>query len=211
MFVCKFCDKQSNSSYGIKNHEASCKLNPNRRIRVGCNKGKTADTCEWIKRQTDTYKKHLLEGKFQPSWLGQHHTEAQKQKISLKMLGNSNNNPDKTGRGKKGWYKGFYCSSTYELAYIIYCLDNDIPIQRYKGYYWYEYNGKKHKYFPDFILEDGSLVEIKGYWTELVDIKANAVHDRKLTILYYNDLKYAFDYVCNKYNIKEDKLELLYE
>lgn len=127
------------------------------------------------------------------------------------MLGNSNNNPSKTGRGKKGWYKGFYCSSTYELAYIIYCIDNSIPIERYKGFYWYEYNGKRHKYFPDFILGDGSLVEIKGFWTDLVDIKANAVYDRKLSILYYDDLKDILHYVCNKYNVKETNLELLYE
>ena len=39
-------------------------------------------------------------------------------------MGNHNNNPNKTGKGKKGWYKGFFCSSTYELAYVIFCLDH---------------------------------------------------------------------------------------
>ena len=43
-------------------------------------------------------------------------------------LRKTNANPNKTqnrgcGRGKAGWYKGFYLNSVYELAYLIYCLD----------------------------------------------------------------------------------------
>lgn len=211
MYICKFCGRCSTSKQGNTNHESSCKSNPNRNIRVSHLKGKSASNCESIKRQKETYQKHLTECNFKPSWSGRKHTEEQKRKISSKMLGNSNNDPNKTGKGKKGWYKGFYCSSTYELAYIIYCLDNNISIERYKGYYWYEYENKKHKYFPDFILGDDSLVEIKGFWTELVDVKAAAVNDRKLTILYYDDLKDILKYVCSKYNVKENKLEVLYE
>ena len=32
--------------------------------------------------------------------------------------------------GKKGVYKGIHCDSTYELAFLIYCLDNEIKIIR---------------------------------------------------------------------------------
>ena len=29
------------------------------------------------------------------------------------------------GRSKSGWYKGYYCNSSYELAWVIYSLDNN--------------------------------------------------------------------------------------
>ena len=73
----------------------------------------------------------------------------------------------------------------------------------------YEYNGEKHRYYPDFELDDGSLIEIKGFNNKLVDIKASAVKDKKLVILYYSDIKYMFDYVKDHYTYK--KLEDLYE
>ena len=31
-----------------------------------------------------------------------------------------------SGRGKKGWYKGYYCDSTWELAWVIYQLDHGV-------------------------------------------------------------------------------------
>ena len=36
----------------------------------------------------------------------------------------------KHGNGKKGYYKGIYCDSTWELAFLVYCFDNNIPIIR---------------------------------------------------------------------------------
>lgn len=41
-------------------------------------------------------------------------------------------------RGKHGWYKGIYCDSTYELAYVIYCLDHNIPIRRCEEVFEYK-------------------------------------------------------------------------
>lgn len=34
------------------------------------------------------------------------------------------------GRGKSGWYKGFWCDSSWELAFLIYHLEHEIPISR---------------------------------------------------------------------------------
>ena len=114
-----------------------------------------------------------------------------------------------SGRGKKGWYKSFYCDSTYELVYVIYNLDHNISFKRCKRIYEYEYQGEKHKYYPDFELEDGSLIEIKGYVNGQVYAKLNSVKDRPIKMLTIKDLKYAFDYV--KENYTYDKLEDLYE
>lgn len=105
----------------------------------------------------------------------------------------------------------FYCSSTYELAYLIYCLAHKINIKRYDGYYTYEYLGEKHRYYPDFII-DGTIIEIKGFWTPQVDAKTNSVTDKPIKVLYRNDLSYVFDYIKDTYSKTIDKdVQDLYE
>lgn len=78
-----------------------------------------------------------------------------------------------SGRGKKGTYKGYYCDSSWELAYVIYNLDHNIEFERNEQLFPYEFNGEQHNYKPDFI-EGDTYVEIKGYFTEQVKAKENA-------------------------------------
>ena len=101
-------------------------------------------------------------------------------------------------KGKHGYYKGIYCDSTYELAYLIYCLDHNIDIKRCDESFEYELNGTKHMYHPDFIV-DGTIIEIKNYYREVNDIKLNAVN-KPSKILYFNDLIPCFEYVSKTYN-----------
>lgn len=65
-------------------------------------------------------------------------------------------------KGKKGWYKGIYCDSSWELAYIIHCQANGKSIERCKEIRKYIFEEKEHQYHPDFIV-DGTIVEVKGY------------------------------------------------
>lgn len=90
---------------------------------------------------------------------------------------------------KRGRYKGIWCDSSYELAYLMYCIDKCIPIQRNEKFFIYEYNGKKHKYYPDFIV-NGNLVEIKGFIRGIDKAKFKSVHDKGI------ELKV----ICGKYN-----------
>ena len=69
------------------------------------------------------------------------------------------------GYGKHGWYKGYWCDSSWELAWVIYNLDHGIKFERCKEKFEYEFEGKKYHYYPDFKLENGTYVEIKGYET----------------------------------------------
>lgn len=115
-----------------------------------------------------------------------------------------------SGRGKKGWYKGFFCDSQYELGYVIYCLDHGIKIERNKKGYEYIYNNEKHIYLPDFIV-NGELVEIKGFYREIDNIKLAAVLDKKITILYTKDLKFVSDYLQEKYGLDIDHVFIMYE
>ena len=67
------------------------------------------------------------------------------------------------GRGKKGWYCGIWCDSTWELAWVIYQIEAGISFARNTDAFYYEFEGKKWRFFPDFRLSDGLLVEIKGW------------------------------------------------
>lgn len=107
----------------------------------------------------------------------------------------------KSGRSYHGYYKGIWCDSTYELAYLIYCLDHNIDIKRCNETFKYEYENKIHEYHPDFEV-NGILIEIKGYYTELVDIKASSIIEKPYKILYYDDLQEVFEYVAITYNKK---------
>ena len=154
--------------------------------------------------------------------VGRKHSDETKQKISLSLKGKSNGialTPEKeterrrklseiakkrnfggyvkgSGNGKKGWYKGFFCDSSWELAYVIYCLDHSLSIERNKEKRTYTYKGKTKKYIPDFIVSS-RLVEIKGFKTDEWEAKLKFNPD--ITVLYEEDLSSVFEYVKSTY------------
>lgn len=101
-----------------------------------------------------------------------------------------------SGRGKSGWYKGIYCDSSWELAFVIFHIDNNLFIERCKEKRKYLFNGKEHIYIPDFITDEG-IIEIKGYKTDQWIEKQKSNPDIK--VLYKNDIKFYLDYVIQKY------------
>lgn len=118
-----------------------------------------------------------------------------------------------SARGKSGYYKGIWCDSTYELVYLIYNIDNGADIKRNTLKFSYNYNGKTHKYLPDFIV-NGELVEIKNFWSEIVQAKLDCVPE-KISILYYDDLEEMMSYVDKNYGTwhkrKKNNYEVLYD
>lgn len=115
-----------------------------------------------------------------------------------------------SGRGKSGLYQNIWFSSTYELAYFLWCKHHNLDIKRSDRIYNYEYQGSKHKYHPDFEV-NGEIVEIKNYRSELTDIKTASVTDIPIKVLYGDDLKNVFEEVklITGLNIKD--LHQLYE
>ncbi len=101
-----------------------------------------------------------------------------------------------SGRGKHGWYKGIWCDSSYELAWVIYQLDHNIPFTRNTQSYEYTFNKKQYQYYPDFI-QDGKIIEIKGFVNEQTLAKIKSVPN--LIVLMRDDLRKEFDYVIRKY------------
>ena len=114
-----------------------------------------------------------------------------KVKVAVKQHGGNFNN---TRNAKYGTYKGIQCDSSYELAYLIYCLDHNISIIRNTQGFQYTYNNQIHTYYPDFIV-DGVYVEIKNYWSEQVQAKIDALPESiKYTIIYKDQIKKYINY-----------------
>lgn len=115
-----------------------------------------------------------------------------------------------SGRGKKGWYKGFYCRSTWELAWLIYEIEvNNSKVEACKESFEYELDGKKHKYYPDFKIGE-VYYEIKGWHRPDVDAKMQQFPKDKEYILIEGKKQIAkyLDYATEKYG---RDLTLLYE
>lgn len=144
-----------------------------------CNKAlpfeiRTRKTCsEKCYRQlmSEKAKKHSLGG-YQPNAIKKHH---------------------------KGNYKGIHCDSSWELAYLVYCLENNIKIQRCNQYFYYLYKGVQRKYYPDFIV-DGIFIEIKAVFTQQVAAKIYYFpKNEQLQVLYKKDIEKYLTYCIHKY------------
>ena len=72
--------------------------------------------------------------------------------------------PIGSGNGWSGWYKGNYFRSIMELSYLKYLYDNNIKFISAESKQYaiqYEINGTKRNYFYDYILDNGTHIEIK--------------------------------------------------
>lgn len=206
MVECSYCNKKV-KPLGRSMHERYCSSNPNRLTKghggakKGCipwNKGKTL---------SQDYKDKIsesLKGKSTGIASTKKAEAARKLKISETMKKNPNAGGLRkgSGRGRKGRYKGYWCDSTWELAWVIYNLDHGIHFERnYEGFE-YVYENRKHKYYPDYIIE-GVYYEIKGRRSyKSLDNKTKAKiksFNKELNVLYENEMKPILEYVVNKY------------
>lgn len=115
-----------------------------------------------------------------------------------------------SSRSKKGWYKGYWCDSSYELAYLIYNLDHGIKIERNVTGFDYTFDSKQHLYYPDFIV-NGKYIEIKNFRSKLTDAKLS-FFPYDIEIYYSDTIEPFLNYVKSKYgnnfiNLYEEKKE----
>lgn len=145
-----------------------------------------------------------LKGKSTGKGLTEESENIRRLKISSTMKKNPNAGGIRqgSGYGKGGWYKGYWCDSTWELAWIIYHIDNNIKFERNKEGFEYLYQDSVSKYYPDFIIDD-IYYEIKGRrcyddLDEKVKSKINQFSN-KLIILYEDDIKKYLKYTISNY------------
>ena len=201
-YVCPYCGKKYDSKSnaigthiwrmhgdGINHH-----TKPTYHFKKGYipwNKGLTQETDARVKKGEDAVRAfyEVHDGWFK----GKHHTKETRNKLSK-----TGGYRPGSGRGKSGWYKGFWCDSSWELAYVIYCLDNHIPIQRNTQKFEYIFEGKKYHYTPDYELSNQRYVEVKGYLNEKWSAKVEQF-PYQLTVLGEEEMKPMFHYVQEKY------------
>lgn len=234
---CQYCGKECKSINSLIQHEIRCKLNSNKINLSYLNNNKKGIHVgyKWITNgieqkfiKNDLVDKYINEGwKYGMSDLSKQNISKnhninkstgraktiekeseRKQKISQSLKGNKNWMFNKTrGNGKKGWYKGIFCDSTWELAYLVYCLENNINIKRCQLKFEYIWNNEKHIYIPDFIINDNELIEIKGRKTKQSEEKHKQFPNIK--VIDYELIKPYLEYVKNKYG--EEFWKYLYE
>lgn len=198
---CKYCGKECKNHNSLINHERMCKLNPESSFRekftyknhISWNKGLTKETDSRVKQQSESqleyYKTH--EG----TMMGKHH--------SPEVLAKFN----RYHSSKRGIYQDILFMSTWELAYYLYMKDQGHNIIRCEDWYEYEIEGIVHRYNPDFIVDGTQIIEIKGYKTDIDDIKWKCIPN--LIIINKNKIKPYVKYVKDKYQV--EKLEDLYD
>lgn len=138
--------------------------------KTGWKKGKTAASCPVIAKSVETMKATKKANPAAAGFTkGSKHSEESLEKIRAGSSGNGGYRPG-SGRGKKGWYKGIQCDSSWELAFVLWCELRDRPVKRATKIFQYRYKGKLREYHPDFRYKtaDGAwkYLEIKGYISE---------------------------------------------
>lgn len=109
-----------------------------------------------------------------------------------------------------GYYKGIYCGSSWELAFLIFNLDAGKKVERCQITIPYEYNGEQHNYFPDFIM-DNVIYEIKGFENEDVKIKTQAtIHAGfEIVVLRKKEINPIIKDLKKRYGVKD--ITVLYD
>ena len=168
------------------------------RDRSGWNKNLTKENSPSLKKVSETHKRHLEEGLFHPGFKGKSHSN--KTKENWKKNPNMGGLREGSGRGIKGWYKQFYCRSTWELAWLVYNIEHGVVVKQCHESFEYLFEEEKHKYYPDFIVED-RYFEIKGYRDKKVKSKIDQFPLDKTLIMIEGkkEIKTYLEYVIKKY------------
>lgn len=114
-----------------------------------------------------------------------------------------------SSRSKHGRFRGIWCDSLYELCFLIYHLDNKIPIERNTTKFSYYFDDSPHSYLPDFRVR-GVLHEIKGFDSPKHQAKLLAVNEPITCTLGAQNFPYIA-YVMTKYCLPYSRLPELYE
>ena len=216
-YVCKFCGKICKNDNSLRNHERLCKNNPNRQESyimkknkqgncTAWNKGLTKETDERVAKYAATYHNRIENGEIDFYWLGKHH----KPETIKKMKANSGGLRIGSGKGKMGWYKGYYCRSSWELAWIVYQLDHNVIPEQCSESFEYMIGDEVHRYYPDFKINE-VYYEIKGAHYNKWKYKKEQFPKDKILIIIdgKKEIKPYIEYIEKKYGKKF--WEILYE
>jgi hypothetical protein len=213
-YACEFCGKLCKNHNSWRNHTRLCKLNPQRQLttyekygaipgfnnvgRSAWNKGKTAETDASMAEIS-----HKLQAKYKSGELIAYQP-MNDQEVRIKHKESmrkaySQYTKRTPGKFKYGYYNGIWCDSSWELAYLLYCYEHNIEVERNKFGFTYIWQGTPHSYFPDFYLPSSNCyVEIKGYKSDR-DIAKIEQFSENLLVLEAADMQPILNEIEAKY------------
>lgn len=220
---CPFCKRIFSTRRCLSNHLHQCVQNPNRvihrvripkeaLIRAGKRKRHENEQpreirfCQFCKKDLFTTKTGLT---LHERYCKQNPSKKQC-KIGGYRAGIVTWEKSQKRQTKKGYYKGLYCMSSWELAWVYFQLENGKKVEQCKERFEYEMNGEIHHYTPDFKM-DGVYYEIKGLRGKEFDFKLRDFpKDKELIVLEgYNKLKPFLIFVEQRFG--KDFWKKLYE
>ena len=158
---------------------------------------KSINSCPIIKKKksksiTEYYEinKHPMKNK---TYLEMYGEEKTKKIIEKKNVSSKSKNV----RFKRGWYKGYWNDSSWELAWVIDKLEHNIEFERNHEAFPYIFKGEKHNWIPDFKIKR-TYYEIKGRITDKDKAKF-ASFEKPLKVIGPKEIQKSLDYVINKY------------
>ena len=100
---------------------------------------------------------------------------AHREKLSKASLRNWQNDEyarkiELASRSKIGHYNGIFYQSLCELAFLLWCEEQNKKVERFKGAISYFLDGKTRSYRPDFVVDEKTIVEIKHSLSHEIDL-----------------------------------------
>lgn len=184
----------------LGNHTIHCKKNPN---------------YEQIKESLHNKISNIAQKQKDNKKLCKHFSELAKQQGLGGYVYTKNGKRGISRIAKAGMYKGIWCDSSWELAFIVYNIEHNIKFEKCNESFEYysSYDNKKHKYHPDFKYDKSTYIEIKGWMNDSSLIKINEFRKNhpnlKLEIIDNIKIKPYLEYVKERYG--ERFYEQLYE
>lgn len=209
---CNKCGKLIGKN-NYKKHYNSCGKSNKKTNYIGKNWNKNKNYVEIFGEEKASEIKQKLSNSHKNRVYCKHSIET-KNKISTKML--NNKNWLFSGLGKKGYFEGDYFGSSWELAYMVYCKENSIKIERnWNSFKYLNSKGEEKNYIPDFyLLEEKKFIEIKGYVTEDSLLKEK-YFKYNIETIDENKIKPILKFVIEKYGkdfyniLKEDNINFI--
>ncbi len=115
------------------------------------------------------------------------------------------------GASKSGWYQNVWCDSSWELMFVIYCIDHGMDVIRnIDSWVYTAVDGQDRRYYPDFRV-NGKLVEIKGPQRVNDQLKLQAVDEPIEYIQGKVAIQPYMDYVMKTYHVDSKSVITLYD
>lgn len=205
-FICRYCGKVCKNKNSLAQHEIRCKENPNK-IKVKSNfieynklvkSGERKASNQFIKAKemglpqpeiTKETRKKLgngWRGKTLPNWMKENISKGMQ--IAVRKYPDSYSSSNVNGRVKKVSYKDITLDSQWEVDFAVWLDEKGIIWERPNKGFEYDYQGKKHIYYPDFYLPQLNIyVEVKGYKREKDEYKWKSLNN--LIVILSDDIK----------------------